>query len=337
MSLGEDTEPLVQFEDKDDDDDDDKEFDPYEGIKSSAPPSRLCGKTAAIVLLVAAVVALLIAVIGLILGGVGINKVSSNQGQASNTGPWTSNTGPWTTNPPSTQQPATNLVSISNCGDGLWNKVIDLDMSDPAQECPRGWRGYEGSVRCCGRPVLVRSSCPAVFFPVNGYQYSKVCGRATGYQQGSPDGFASDDSGEPSETIDGMYVDGVSLTHGNPRTHIWTFAAGLLENGNTEVNNRHRCPCDNGQQPPDFVGDNYFCETGDHDPVHNRSRFYKDDPLWDGLHCVDSTCCTFHSPPWFSVTLPKPTTDDIEVRICGDQSTEDEDSPIAKLEIYVQK
>ena len=329
MSLGEDTEPLVQFEDKDDDDDDDQEFDPYQGMKRTVPPSRLCGRTAAIVLLVLAVVALLIALIGLIFGGVGLNRVppgSSNQGQVS--GPSVS------TNPPTQQS---TLVSQSNCGDGLWNKIIDLDMSDPAQECPRGWRGYEGSVRCCGRPVLVRSSCPAVFFPVYGYQYSKVCGRAIGYQQGSPDGFASDDSGEPSETIDGMYVDGVSLTHGNPRTHIWTFAAGLLENGITDVNNRHRCPCDSGQQPPDFVGQNYFCETGDHDPVHNQSKFYKDDPLWDGENCYQSTCCSFHNPPWFSVMLPKPTTDDIEVRICGDQGTGDEDSPIAKLEIYVQK
>jgi hypothetical protein len=330
MSLGEDTEPLVQFEDKDDDDDDDQEFDPYQGMKrSTPPPSRLCGKTAAIILLVLTVVALLIAVIGLILGGAGLNRASpsySSQGQVN---------GPSGSATPPTKQPA--LVSNSNCGDGLWNKIIDLDMTDPAQECPRGWRGYEGSVRCCGRPVLVRSSCPAVFFPVNGYQYSKVCGRALGYQQGSPDGFASDDSGEPSETIDGMYVDGVSLTHGNPRMHIWTFAAGLLENGDNEVNNLHRCPCDSGQQPPAFVGQNYFCETGDHDLTHNRSRFYKDDPLWDGKNCVKSTCCTYHNPPWFSVKLPKPTTDAIEVRICGDQSTEDEDSPIAQLEIYVQK
>lgn len=326
MSLGEDTEPLVQFEDKDDDDDD-QEFDPYQGMKRTAPPSRLCGKTAAIILMVLAVVALLIALIGLIFGGVGLNKVS---------GPASSNNAQVSGSTSTSNGPPPTLVSNSHCGDGLWNQIANLDMTDPAQECPQGWRGYEGSVRCCGRPVLVRSSCPAAFFPAYGYKYSKVCGRATGYQQGSPDGFASDDSGEPSETVDGMYVDGVSVTHGNPRTHIWTFAAGLLENGNTATNNRHRCPCDGGQQPPDFVGQNYFCETGDHDPVHNLTKFYKDDPLWDGKNCFQSTCCTFHNPPWFSVNLPKPTTDDIEVRICGDQSTGDEDSPIAKLEIYVQ-
>ena len=30
-------------------------------------------------------------------------------------------------------------------------------------------------------------------------------------------------------TIDGRYVDGVSLTYGSPRLHIWTFANALDE------------------------------------------------------------------------------------------------------------
>ena len=35
-----------------------------------------------------------------------------------------------------------------------------------------------------------------------------------------------------SQTIEGYYVDGISLTHGPPgsRQHIWTFAGGLVEN-----------------------------------------------------------------------------------------------------------
>ena len=42
------------------------------------------------------------------------------------------------------------------------------------------------------------------------------------------------------------------------------------------------------------------------------------DPLWDGQGCgPTSSCCTFNSPPWFNVTLPFPTTDNIEVRICN--------------------
>ena len=41
-------------------------------------------------------------------------------------------------------------------------------------------------------------------------------------------------------------------------------------------------------------------------------------------------------PPWFSVQLPAPTTDMIEVSICADESTDNEDTPIELLEIYVQ-
>ena len=43
-----------------------------------------------------------------------------------------------------------------------------------------------------------------------------------------------------------------------------------------------------------------------------------------------------NSPPWFSVQLPAQTTDAIEVRICCDQSTDDEDVPVELIETYVQ-
>ena len=39
---------------------------------------------------------------------------------------------------------------------------------------------------------------------------------------------------------------------------------------------------------------------------------------------------------WFSVQLPAPTTDMIEVSICCDQDTMDEDTPVELIEIYMQ-
>ena len=327
---GEDAEPLVQFEDNDDDDMEHDDFDPYKGMKRANTrggwPSGWLGKVTLIILAVMIGASLFIALVAVILGAVGINKGSPTpSSDGFNVLP--------TMNP--TGKPV--LVENPNCGDGLWNRVIYINMNDSSQECPQGWRGYDGPVRCCGRPVLARSSCPSAYFSANGYQYGKVCGRAIGYQQGSPDAFASNDSREPQETINGIYVDGVSLTHGNPRTHIWTFAAGLLEKETSPTNNNHRCPCDNGQVSPDFVGNHFFCETGNHDSTHNQSRFYWEDPLWNGKGCVSSACCGYNKPPWFKVKLPVATTHDIEVRICGDQSTGDEDTPIALLEVYVQK
>ena len=64
-----------------------------------------------------------------------------------------------------------------------------------------------------------------------------------------------------------IYVDGVSVTYGDLRKHIWTFASGISETIVAAFPTRS-CPCTlNGtgiqpQQPPAFVGDNYFCESG---------------------------------------------------------------------------
>ena len=57
-------------------------------------------------------------------------------------------------------------------------------------------------------------------------QFSKVCGRAVGYQVGGTDAFGYR---AHSHSLDSYYVYGVSITHGMPRNHIWTFAAGLSE------------------------------------------------------------------------------------------------------------
>ena len=131
-------------------------------------------------------------------------------------------------------------------------------------------------------------------------------------------------------------MDGVSITHGHPRKHIWTFAAALDE----QHANVNRCPCTKtdttytGVVPP-FVGNDYFCDTGSR--KYLQSRFYPDDPLWDGSGCgPTSSCCSFNSPPWFCKELPQPTTDDIQVRVCTDQSASNEDVTIEVIELYVQ-
>ena len=50
----------------------------------------------------------------------------------------------------------------------------------------------------------------------------------------------------------------------------------------------------------------------------------------------EGTYCTNKFLPWFSRELPNPTSDDIEVRICGDKGTDNEGSPVELVEIYVQ-
>ena len=99
------------------------------------------------------------------------------------------------------------------------------------------------------------------------------------------------------------------------------------------------CPCvtgsTNGNNIPSFVGQNYFCESGLTRWDGSSILFPNGDPLWDGQGCgPTSSCCTFNSPPWFNVTLPSPTTDYIEVRICD--NTVSDETPIQLVELYVK-
>ena len=219
-------------------------------------------------------------------------------------------------------------LQVHPCGAGMWVRVAYLNMTNPSQLCPSAWReSSSNGVRVCGRPSSSHDMCHGTFYSAGGRTYSKVCGRVIGYQIGHPDAFHSSDS------INEPYVEGVSITHGSPRSHIWTLAADYSEIGS------NACPCDNGStsNPPSYVGNNYFCESGNQESSSTDYFLYADDPLWDGKQCSsEGTCCSNgQSPPWFSMTLNNPTRDNIEVRICADYNTE-EDTPIELLEIYIQ-
>ena len=110
--------------------------------------------------------------------------------------------------------------------------------------------------------------------------------------------------------------------------------AGVTEHGIS----MHTCPCSstNGQEPPPPIGINYFCESGNSMSSFTLGHLYQEDKLWDGQQC-EGTCCTgTNSPPWFSVQLPAPTTDAIEVSICCDEGTSNEDIPVELIDLYVQ-
>ena len=120
------------------------------------------------------------------------------------------------------------------------------------------------------------------------------------------------------ETIDDAYDCGLSVTHGTPQNHIWTFVGRVSEGNPTET---WVCPCDATStiRIPPFVGNDYFCEAGVNEYWYSSPRYilHSNDTLWDGEDCLPSnTCCSQHNPPYFTKELPTPTTDDIEARIC---------------------
>ena len=226
----------------------------------------------------------------------------------------------------------------SSCGEGLWDQVAYLNMNDPSQQCPPAWREYsvrDLGIRTCRRPQSSSGSCHGTFYST-GRQYSKVCGRAIGYQIGGTDAFSS---GAAGQTIDSYYVYGISVTHGQPRNHIWTLASGISEGGH--VHQRLNCPCSNPSSsanvyPPSFVGDNYYCESGNPTSTFSYNQLFSGDPLWDGQQCEGECCSNGKSPPWFSVELPNSTANAIEVRICIGEASHRDDVALEILEIYVQ-
>lgn len=211
-------------------------------------------------------------------------------------------------------------------------RVVYLDMTDPAQTCPEGWREIS-SPRTCGR--FNNPACDSAFFPTDGISYSQVCGRVKAYRFSS-DIFAFYESRGPANSLDLHYVDGVSITYGSPRQHVWTFAAAHAE---SNTNPLETCPCtrtdDVDASTPSYIGEDYFCDSVATAPP--PGEFNTDNPLWDGAGCGSiSTCCEFNDPPWFCRTLPEPTTDDIEIRICGfNNPYTDGDTPVEMIELYV--
>ena len=215
-----------------------------------------------------------------------------------------------------------------HCGvKGGWMRVAHINMTAPGAACPSNFRQITSPKPLCGKTAANTASCSSEIFPSLGIPYSKVCGQAVGYQYYSMDSFHGP------RDINTYYVDGVSITHGSPRKHIWTYAIGLSDN--QDYDGKYNCPCavHPGPDPPSFVKEHYYCESGNIGPYENQ--YYIDDPLWDGKGCGSgNNCCSQSGLPWFCRDLPQDTTEYIEVRLCANEGGEE--PYIEILELLVQ-
>ena len=103
--------------------------------------------------------------------------------------------------------------------DGVWKRIASFNITAHAgDDCPSPWvKSSHNGVNFC-IPASTAAGCYSVIYSTNGMSYQRVCGRATGYQKGSPDAF-----------IFATQFEGLSITHGSPRQHIWTYAVGLSD------------------------------------------------------------------------------------------------------------
>ena len=215
-----------------------------------------------------------------------------------------------------------------------WRRIayFDTTRGDP---CPPGLHTSTNTTSgqtACGTTNGWKSLL-SLKFSTRG-SYTNVCGRVRGYSGWNLYAFLRYIRNGQS-TIDTNYADGVLITRGSPRQHLWTYAAGLSE---TYSNTRYICPCArSGYSPswiPSFVGSNYYCEAGLVSGALN-GKIWWDDPLWDGKGCFasDNTCCDRYG--WFHRQVPS-TSDDIEVRWSKYYNTRSgEDILTDQLEIWV--
>ena len=155
-----------------------------------------------------------------------------------------------------------NFYNLSKCGVLTNGRRIAYFDTTRGGSCPNGLRTVTNTSTkqtACGRTV--NRGCTSLQFSPNG-AYTNVCGRVRGYQYYYPEAFNSG-----TNSIDSHYLEGISITHGTPRTHIWSYVAGLTELSHTN----HRCPCARSDPTdrylvPSFVGEDFYCESG-LDPV----------------------------------------------------------------------
>ena len=219
-------------------------------------------------------------------------------------------------------------VMEEKCGTaGPWTlrKHYQLQASE---KCPREFATRRRSgVRICTKN---ERGCRSVKLSSLGIKYSKVCGMVTGYQSGSPDAFRI----VRAKNVRGNYVDGVSITQGSGRKHIWTYAAGINENYRVESG----CPCNEGntRKAPWFVRNSFYCESAYKHGIFHPTTFNVFDKLWDGHKFRGGERkCYKRAMPWFYRSL-RASTDYIEVRICTNEHTWNENVGIGEYEFYTK-
>ena len=221
-----------------------------------------------------------------------------------------------------------------DCGGiGGWTRIGHVNMTESNAVCPEGlMQNTRENLTVCER--VSGSGCDSSHFTTHGIEYQQVCGRIRGYQFGTPEAFARSIV-ITSLTIEDQYLDGISFTHGAPgeRVHIWSFPAGVTI---TRID-RFGCPCISGSSvsAPSFVGNDYYCDSVA--TTTSSGTFFSNGQLWDGV-CPNmelALCCANMNSPWFIKTLSESTCDDIEMRMCFDEASTTEGTPLDLMELYI--
>eukprot|EP00117_Sycon_ciliatum_P014312 scpid66524/ scgid4561/ Sushi, nidogen and EGF-like domain-containing protein 1; Secreted protein SST-3; Stromal nidogen extracellular matrix protein len=136
---------------------------------------------------------------------------------------------------------------------GGWTRIAYINPTQQGS-CPGNMSLQNLQVKLCTRQASTGAACHGATFQSPIGPYSEVMGFVTGYRDKAMDTFFAGYS--DNVPLNNWYVDGVSITHGSPMRHLWTYTAGFSDHGSV-----FHCPCSPrpGAQPPSFVGSHYYC------------------------------------------------------------------------------
>ena len=245
-------------------------------------------------------------------------------------------------------------TNLTECGGGNWTRIYHFDISKD-KSCPSNWQliEHEGEKGCDSK---VTGACSPIYIEVGDMDFDEVCGMALGRQIAFPDAF----SVGTGAVINSLYVDGLSITYGFPREHVWTYAVGASKNplfGGSGGN----CPCDDGQPQPHFVGENMYCDSGHQSSNTAQIEAYDDNySLYTDIHnhtlwkapCgkgIMNTCCGESGitedvkPPWFHRSGFKKLSEKtglnmakFEAALCTHEVDMQEGALITAFELYIK-
>jgi len=205
--------------------------------------------------------------------------------------------------------------------------VFDFDPSDAS--CPSSSE-YDPTAPGC---VVYDTGPASIEVPVSVGEYTEVWGHVRGRQQQTPDAFTPYPASGGTATVDDIYVDGVSITTGSPRRHVFTLAAGL-NIPEPPGGGGNACPCDGGEAAPPFLRESWVCETGNNAVEYDFDPAYYDDVLWDADAMGGSSCTPLGEPGEFHVVLDRPASGPLEVRIMQDMG--DDAFAVTELRLWVR-
>ncbi|OGQ18348.1 MAG: hypothetical protein A2138_20615 [Deltaproteobacteria bacterium RBG_16_71_12] len=205
---------------------------------------------------------------------------------------------------------------------GGWARLLRYAEGDA---CPTGWTA---APRGC-----TRGGSSASTFVTPPYAFSEMRGVVRAFGFGVSDAFAAGIL-----DIEGPYVDGLAVTRGVPRRHVFSFAHGITDAYATSgTGAAPNCPCDGGAAAPPFVGLDYRCEAPADGEVSGVRVWDNVDLLFDGADIGDPLCvAAAETAPDFTVVLPEVSADVVELRIVANGGATNENIDVVAVDLWVR-